>query len=110
MPEFHDDDTQSEPDSMDEMDEMEAQLYKEQKNIIKGEQDMIQQQIDEVVDSAEPMSLSLYRSYLEWFTQNELMRVKPSEIPKGNSTKHVESQVTKPESVQISEPVQNEMI
>jgi hypothetical protein len=29
MPEFHDDDTQSEPDSMDEMDEMEAQLYKE---------------------------------------------------------------------------------
>lgn len=112
MPDFHDDDTQSEPDSMDEMDEMEAQLYKEQKNIIKGEQDLIQQKIDEVIDSAEPIGLSLYRSYLEWFTQNELMRIDPTEIPKGNkssSLKHVESQVTKPESEPMQE-IQNENI
>ena len=82
MPEFHDDDTQSEPDSMEEMSEMEAQLYKESKNMIKGEQDMRQREIDEVIDATGPMTISLYRSYLEWFTQDELARVVPTEIPR----------------------------
>jgi|APSaa5957512535_1039671.scaffolds.fasta_scaffold162820_1 hypothetical protein len=97
MPVFNDD-TESEKDSMDEMKE---QLAKEANNLKTGKCTE-NKEIDSILEETEPMGISFYRSYLEWFTQNELIRISPSTSPPKSkptdSVKHHESEITKPES------------
>ena len=60
--------------------EIKKQLDKEKlkKN---NEVDALNQELEEVTNNALPMSISLYRQYLEWFTSFELERIKPTTIP-----------------------------
>ena len=61
-----------------------------------------QQELDSIFENTEPMGISFYRSYLEWFTQNELIRNVPTAPkvvkPQYDYVKHHESEKTKPES------------
>lgn len=66
-------DTQSE-DSMDAEMNKQMQLEKEQKVEVSAQ---IVEKEHEVTDEMQPISISLYRQYLDWFTENELMRIKP---------------------------------
>lgn len=66
-------DTQSE-DSMDAEMNKQMQLEKEQKA---EETAQIENKEHDITNEMQPMSISLYRQYLDWFTDNELMRVKP---------------------------------
>ena len=61
MPIFHDDDTQSEADSMDNA--IVAQLQRERREAPKE---------DKVFDNMKPMGISVYKSYLEWFQLNDI--------------------------------------
>ena len=49
------------------------------RNFATAQEDEVTRQIDEVTNAA-PMNISLYKQYLEWFTQFELERIKPTEI------------------------------
>jgi hypothetical protein len=39
----------------------------------------------------QPINVSLYRQYLDWFTENELMRIKPVELQSSQENKGKES-------------------
>jgi len=38
-------------------------------------------ELAEVTDAITPVSISLYRQYLDWFTQSELVRAQPNQLP-----------------------------
>ena len=67
------------------MDEMKEEFAKEASNLKNGKSALNKQQeeVDQTLDKTETMNISLYRQYLDWFTQNELMRIVPtSTLPK----------------------------
>ncbi len=78
-----------------------------EKEEIKGKKDNIEdevtRQLNALTDKMAPMGISLYKQYLDWFTQNELVRIKPIEASteKGNeSARPLESDnTTKAESM-----------
>ena len=72
--------------------EMNQQLEKERNGLIT-------QAEDDLIESAEPMCISFYRQYLQWFADNELMLIKPN----------VDSVNTKAETMQTNQEDTNMM-
>lgn len=80
MPEVGNEDTQSEQDSMDA--ELNKQLNLERSNM-NNPQEVENQKIANLTNLVQPMNISLFREYLEWFTQCDVLKEKPKlETPK----------------------------
>jgi hypothetical protein len=102
-------DTQSE-DSLDENTKKQIKMEKEVKGKKDDVEDEVTRQLNALTDKMAPMGISLYKQYLDWFTQNELVRIKPIEVSteKGTeSARPLESENTTKAESMIKQTIQD---